>query len=75
LRQITIKPIATRASFVDKDQVFGLRLALPNQMVDVTLPRAKSSEGDDLGVVICGHRGDCDGFFMDIHANVERARL
>jgi len=44
-------------------------------MVDVTLPSAKSSEGDDLGVVIFGNIGDCDGFFMDIHSNVERARL
>jgi hypothetical protein len=75
LRQRAIQPLSTRASFVDKDQVCGLRLELPKQMVDVTLPRAKSSEGDDLGVVILGHRGDCDGVFMDIHANVERARL
>ena len=74
-RQRAIPPRATRASCVDKDQVFGLRWELPHQMVDGTLPRATSAEGDDLGVVIFGNRGDCHGFFMDIHANVERARL
>ena len=34
--QITIEPIPTWTGFIDKDEVFGLGLQLPNQGVDVT---------------------------------------
>ena len=73
--QITREPIPTRAGFIDKDQVFGLRLQLPNQSVDVTLSRAKGPQGDALGVMIFSDVGHSDRLFMHIHSDVKRARL
>jgi hypothetical protein len=73
--QITREPIPTRAGFRDKEKVFGLRLELPKQGVDITLPGAKGPEGDDLSAMFLRHIGDRDGLFMHIHADVERARL
>jgi len=74
-RQIPLEPIPTRAGFIDKDQVFGLRLELPHQGVDVTLSGAKGPQGDDLGVMIFGNVGHSDRLFVHIHSDVQRARL
>jgi hypothetical protein len=45
--QIAIEPIPAWASFVDKDEVFGLRLQLPNQRIKVTLSGVDGPQGDD----------------------------
>jgi len=73
--RIAIEPIPTRPRFVDKDEAFGLRLQLPYKFIEVALARADGAKLDDGGVVVFRGIGHCDGFFMDIHSDVERARL
>jgi hypothetical protein len=73
--QITIKPVAAWAGFVDKDEVFGLRLELAGEVIDVDLSCADGPKGDDLGAMILSDIGDRDGVFVDIHTDVKRARL
>jgi hypothetical protein len=75
LRQIAVQPIAARPGFVDKHEVFGLRVQLANQFVEVTLAGADRPQGDDLRAMVLGHVGDCDGLFMDIQADIKHARL
>jgi hypothetical protein len=55
--------------------MFAFGLHCPDQLVDIALARADGAEVDDLGVVFFGYVGDSDGLFMDIHSDVERARL
>jgi hypothetical protein len=73
--QIPVEPVAAGAGFVDKNQVFGLRVQLPNELIDVGLSRANGAEVNDLRVMISRNVGDRNRFFMDIHSDVERGRL
>jgi hypothetical protein len=52
---------------------FGVQLA--PESVTIGLPGAKSPEEGDVSVVSSGHVSHRDGLLMDIHADVERARL
>jgi hypothetical protein len=73
--QITSAPVATRRRFIDKDQVWGLGWHLPTEVITIGLPRAKGAEVDHLSGVILGDIGHRNRFFMDIHSDVQRARL
>jgi hypothetical protein len=50
-------------------------LELAGELIDVGLSCADAPKGDDLGAVILRDIGDRDGFFVDIQANVKRAKL
>jgi hypothetical protein len=73
--QIAIEPIATRTRGVDTDEACGLRLPLPPQCIDGALARADGAAIDDVGTIGAGGLGHRDGFFMNIHAHIKRARL
>ena len=75
LRQIAVEPVATGSGFIDKDEVFGFGLQLADELIDVTLAGADGAEVDDLGAVILGDIGHGNRVFVDIHADVECARL
>jgi hypothetical protein len=72
---IGVEPIATRAGFINKDEVWAFGLEPADEVINVTLSRPDGAEGDDLGVVFVGDIGDGDRLFMDIHSDVEHARL
>jgi hypothetical protein len=65
-RQIAIEPIPTGARLIDKDQMLGLGLHLADEVVNVTLACANSTEGADLGAVLLSDIGHRNGLFMDI---------
>ena len=73
--QVAIEPVAAGASFVDEDELRTLRLQMPKQLINIALPGPDRAEGDNLGAMFLGDIGDRDGLFMDIHSNIERARL
>ena len=73
--QRAIEPIATGADFIDQDALLACGLQLPDERVDITLPRPDRAQGDDFRAIFLGDVSDCDGLFMDIHSDVERARL
>src|SRR5262249_18086071 len=73
--QVAIEPIAAGTGFVDEDELLAFRPQLPDKLIDITLPGPDSAEGDDLCAMCLGDIGDCTGLFMDIHSDVERARL
>ncbi len=70
-----LEPVAAGTSFVDEDELLPLRLQMPKQLINIALPGPDGAEGDHLGTMLLGHRGDRNGLCMDIHSNVERARL
>jgi hypothetical protein len=74
-RQIAVEPVATRAGFIDKDEVFGLGLHLPDELVEVTLAGADGAQIGHLSAVILSHIGHRNGLLMDISSDVTRARL
>jgi hypothetical protein len=55
--------------------VFGLGLKLSHKLINIGLPGAKSTEEGDFSVVSFGYIRNSDRLLMDIHADVERARL
>jgi hypothetical protein len=73
--EIAVEPIATRTGFINKDEVRAFGLEPTDEVIDVTLSRPDIAEGDHLGVVLLGDTGDRDRVLMDIHSDVERARL
>jgi hypothetical protein len=72
---IPIEPGTTGAGFIDADQMFGLGWHLTDELINVTLASAKTSELRHVGAVIWGHRGDCHGILVDLHADKECVRL
>jgi hypothetical protein len=74
-RQIAIEPIPAGAGFIDEDEVFALRVQLPNEHVDVTLAGADATERNHLGIVFFRDIGDSNRLFMNIHSDIKRARL
>jgi hypothetical protein len=46
-----------------------------DELIEVTLARPDVAEGDDRGTVVLNDIGDGNRIFLDIHADVERARL
>jgi hypothetical protein len=75
LRQIAIEPVPTGARLIDKDPMLGLGWQLADEVVNVTLAWANSTEGADLGAVLLSDIGHRNGLFMDISSDVKRARL
>jgi hypothetical protein len=73
--QIALEPGATGTGFVDEDQLWGLRWHVADELSAVTLAGAKSSERGDLSTMILSHRGDRHRVLVDIHADVQCARL
>jgi hypothetical protein len=50
-------------------------LQATDEFIDVTLSRTDVAEGDDFGAMVLNDGGDGNRVFMDIHSDVERARL
>ena len=75
LREIAGAPIPAGPRFRDKDQICAFGLHFPDELVDIALARTDGAEGDNLGVVFLSNIGNGNRIFMDIHADVERARL
>jgi hypothetical protein len=75
LGEIAVEPIPTRPCFIDKDQMFAFGPHFPDELVDIALARTEGTEVDGLSMVFLGDIGDCNRVFMDIHTDVERARL
>jgi hypothetical protein len=73
--QLPGEPGATRSSFIDEDEVVGLGLEFSDEVVDVGLSCPDGAEVGDLSTVILSDIGNSDRLFMDIHSDVERARL
>ena len=73
--QRALEPIAAGAGFIDKDKLLALGLQLPDELVDRTLPGPDRAQRDDVRAIVLSNIGDRDGLFMDIHADVARARL
>ena len=73
--QRALEPVAAGAGFIDKDEWLTLGLQLPDELVDITLPGPDCAQRDDFRAIVLGDISDRDGLFMDIHADVERARL
>jgi hypothetical protein len=55
--------------------MFAFGLHLPDELIDVTLSCPDGAEGDDCGVVFLGDVGNGKRLFLDIQAEVKRARL
>jgi hypothetical protein len=75
LAQIAVKPIATWSGFIDQDEMLSLGLACSDEVIDVGLSRPEGSEVGDLSTVVLRDIRNRDGLFMDIEADVKRARL
>jgi hypothetical protein len=73
--EIAVEPIPTRACFIDKHQMLAFRLPFPAELVDIALACTDSAEVDDVSMVFLRDIGDGNRVFMDIHSDVERARL
>jgi hypothetical protein len=75
LRQRAGEPGATGTSFVDEDQMGGLRWHGAYELIATTLAGANSSDIGGLSTMILSHRGDSHRGFVDIHADEACARL
>ena len=75
LRQITLEPVATRPRFIDKGQGLGLGGHLSKELIKSGRPGAEGAEVDDLSVVVFGDVGYGHRVLMNIHSDVQRARL
>jgi hypothetical protein len=73
--EIAGEPVATRAGFVDKNEILAFGQKRAEQRIDVTLAGADRAEIDTLGVVFLADVGNRTGLCMDVQSNVERARL
>jgi hypothetical protein len=73
--QRALEPRAAGAGFIDKTAWLPLGLQLPDELVAITLPGPDRAQREDLRARVLGDRGARDGLFMDIHSDVERARL
>jgi hypothetical protein len=65
---------ATRAGFVDEDEVCGVRWHRAEQWIDVTLTRADGPKIYDLGAMSLSHVSHSDCVLVNIHANEACAR-
>jgi hypothetical protein len=74
-RQIAVEPVAARARFIDEDEVFGLRLHLADELIDITLTSPNGSQVSHLSAMVLGDIRHGNRIFVDIHSNEECARL
>jgi hypothetical protein len=72
--ELAVAPLATRAGFLNQDEVRAVGWQPAAEVIDSARSRPDGPEGDDLGVMFVGDIGDRDRLFMDIHSDVERAR-
>jgi hypothetical protein len=69
------EPGATRSCFIDKDEVFGLGLQFADEAIEVDVSCADGAEVDDVRIMILCDVSHSSRLFVDIQANVQRARL
>jgi hypothetical protein len=74
-RAIAGEPRATRAGFIDQDQVRAFGWPPTDELIDVTLSCTDVAAGDDLSAVVLNDIGDGNRVLMDIQTDVEWARL
>jgi len=73
--QRAIEPRAAGAGFIDKYQLFRLRLHLSDQLIDITLACPNGSQIGHLSAVILGDIRSGNRILVDIHAEEACARL
>jgi hypothetical protein len=73
--EIPRAPGATGASVVDEEEMFGVRLHLTHEVIDIPLACPNRSELGDRSPIILRHVGDSTRVVVDIHAQEECARL
>ena len=69
--QVAVQPVPARARLVDEHERSALGLELPEERVDVALPRADWAQGHDLGPAVLRRVGDGDGLLVDIETTGE----
>jgi hypothetical protein len=74
-RQRALEPRATWPGFRDDDEGCGLGWQVAEKRVEVTVAGTEGPEGDDRGVVVFGNVSDGHRVLVDIHADVQCARL
>lgn len=74
-RAIAGEPVAPGSRCIDEDQGRGFCLSRAHELIHVALPSANAAQVEDLSVVIVGDIGHHNRCRMDIHADVQRARL
>jgi hypothetical protein len=75
VREIAGEPSATRAGFIDHDQVRAFGWQPTDELIEVTRSCPAGAEGDDLSAVVLNDRGDGHRVLMDIQTDGECARL
>jgi hypothetical protein len=73
--QIPGEPITTWPGFLDENERVSLGLEFADEVIDGGLSRPEGAEIGDLSTVVLSDIRDRAGVLMDIHADVERARL
>jgi hypothetical protein len=73
--QIPVEPIVAWPGFIDDNEMVSLGLACADEVIDVNLSRPDGAEVGDLSTVVLRDICNRDRVLMDIHADVERARL
>jgi hypothetical protein len=58
VEQVAIEPGAAGTGLVDANKLLALGLRRPDELVEITLPRSDSTEGDDCCTRVLGHVGD-----------------
>jgi hypothetical protein len=74
-RKARIEPVATGASLIDKDEVFGFRWHLTDELIDVTRSCPHGAQGGDLSAMSLGDIRDGNRIVVDIHSDKECARV
>jgi len=74
-RQRALEPGATGTRCRDEEKVWSLRWPFTYELIDVTLTRPNSPEGDHLSAVILGNIRHGKRGGVDLHADEEGARL
>jgi len=72
---IALAPVPAGTGLLDKNERRALGVQPPDALIDVTLARPDIPEGDDLGTVIFGGRGNGDRLCVDIQTAGEWASL
>jgi hypothetical protein len=75
LREIVVEPLPTWTRFIDKDQMMAFGWQLADEQVDVALPSANGAKVDAVSAVFFGRICDSNRLLMNIHTDIERARL
>jgi hypothetical protein len=73
--QRALEPIPARAGFIDKAAMRTFGLQLTNKCIAITWAGTNGAQGDNLGVVCCGDRGNGARLFVDLQTDGECARL